>query len=639
MAERDGFGGIGRIRDIGDPYDSRRGNPRPQRVFSSKEELEDFLVNEELNRRAAIELEEQELLAGADDVRKQNDRLIAKQTGWETTVPREYQVGYSGVDTEEPRTITREDGKTYANPFYREKGAATDVDLGKTKSTEGGLLQRKFAPGIGAAYIERKQATSNIESRVVRDAFLELDPVKASQILSQSAGKEITPQFAGRVQQFLEALPELDVQGASYLAIQESTPGGISREALQRLAQSGEIGADPAVSAVAKAVNEGVIDETRSIESQARAVDPYMKAATDEKTKLIEKYKDMANASVGVKPKKAAEIVNPYLVPALMAEATEEYQGKRQPATYWDAPYPKGRIAINPRNVRLELLDPSALISERTAADLSLAYRDRETGELMRPTLGGAVNSLMQENRTPLIAIPDKEVKSEIRKTKKGKKYRANVFRGQEVSRFGDSGEAGYGDYRVGNTSAYKDEMYNIINDLIERETGMQLVTNQGIRDDKMAKLQKGLLARASTDPTANPTTELINLLAEGRNIDRNLGSQDTELSILATDRAKAEKEFYLQEGYQEVMQRYRNEAAIAQGSSNQPMPAEVKTSTYAYDNAPQTPSSRAPSTDNAVQSVNQANIPAGSRPITEQAPTFQRAVDFLTRFRRGKGI
>ena len=571
MAERDGLSGIGRIRDIGDPYDSRRGNPRPQRYFSSKEELEDFIANEELNRRAAAEVAEQELLAGADSARKTNDRVIAKQTG--------------KID---------------------------DV--------------KQFAPGIGSSYIERKQATTNVESRVVRNAFLELDPVKASQVLSQSAGKEITPQFAGRVQQYLNALPELDVQGASYLAVQESAPGGISREALQRLAQSGEIGADPAVSAVAKAVNEGVIDETRPIESQASAVDPYMKAATDEKTRLIDKYKDMANASVGVKPKRAAEIINPYLVPALMAEATEEYQGKRQPSTYWDAPYPKGRIAIDPRNVRLELLDPSALISDKTAADLSLAYRNRETGESMRPTLGGAINTIMQENRTPLIAIPDELVKG-------------GQFRGQRVSRFGDSGEQGYGDYRVGNTSAYKDEMYSVINELLERETGMQLVTNQGIRDKKMAGLQKGLLARASTDPKANPTTELINLLAEGRNIDRNLGSQDSGLSILATDRGIKEKDFYLNQGYQEVMQRYRNEAAIAQGSSNQPLPAEVKTSSYAYDNAPQTPSTTAPSTNNAVQSVNQANIPAGSRPTTEKAPAFQRAIDFLSRYRRGKGI
>jgi hypothetical protein len=181
--------------------------------------------------------------------------------------------------------------------------------------------------------------------------------------------------------------------------------------------------------------------------------------------------------------------------------------------------------------------------------------------------------------------------------------------------------------------------MYNIINDLLERETGMQLVTNQGITDNKMAGLQKGLFARASTDPKANPTTELIDLLAEGRNIDRNLGSQDTELSILATSRAQAEKDFYLQEGYQAKMQQYRNEAAIVQGSSNQPLRAEVKTSSYAYDNAPQTPSTTAPSTNNAVQSVNQANIPAGSRPTTEKAPAFQRAIDFLSRYRRGKGI
>ena len=564
------------------------------RVFSSKEELEDFLVNEELNRRAAAEVAE---LTGLQEA--------ARISG-----------------SEDPT------GVRYYQPVKKVQGT-------------------KYLPtGAGRRRIDNLQQDTRVSNRAQRIQFLELNPTDASQVLSQSVRSqdspidlEVTPEFAKRVQQYLTALPELDIKGAAYLAKQESTTGGISQEALQRLAQSGEIGADPAMAAVNKAVEAGVIDETRPITSQTRAVGPYMKATTDEKTRLIEKYKEMANASVGVKPKRAAEIVNPYLVPALMAEATEEYQGKKQPTTYWNAPYPKGQIAIDPRNVKLELLDPSALISDATADKFSLAYRDRETGELRSPTLGGAINSLMQENRTPLIAIPDAEVKPEIRATPKGKKYKINVFKGQEVSRFGDSGEPGYGEYRVGNTSAYKDEMYSLINELLERETGMQLVTNQGIRDKKMAGLQSALLSRASTDPKANPTTELINLLAEGRNIDRNLGSQDKALSILATDRGIKEKEFYLNQGYQEVMQRYRNEAAISQGSSNQPLPAEVKTSTYAYDNAPQTPSNRAPSTDNAVQSVNQANIPAGSRPTTEQAPAFRRAVDLLTRFRRGKGI
>jgi Spy/CpxP family protein refolding chaperone len=595
MAERDGFGGIGRIRDIGDPYDSRRGNPRPQRYFSSKEELEDFIANEELNRRAAAEVAELSALQEA-----------ARVSGSEDP---------TGVRYKQP----------IQNQMLERKGR-----LGREE------VVRKILPaGVGSRRVDNLQQDTRVSNRAQRIQFLELNPNDASQVLSQSAGREVPPEFAKRVQQYLTALPELDVRGAAYLAEQERAPGGLSREALQRLAQSGEIGADPAISAVAKAANEGVIDETRPIESQARAVDPYMKATTDEKTRLIDKYKDMANAAVGVKPKRAAEIINPYLVPALMAEASQEYTNKktgiskRQPATYWDTSI--GSFAIEPRNVRLELLDPSALISDKTAASLNLAYRNRETGELTSPTLGGAINTLMQENRTPLIAIPDKLVKG-------GK------FRGQKVSRFGDSGEQGYGDYRVGNTSAYKDEMYSLINDLLEKETGMQLVTNQGIRDEKMGGLQKALLARTSTNPAitdkdTNPTTELINSLAEGRNIDRNLGSQDKGLSILATSRAQAEKDFYLQEGYQAKMQQYRNEAAIAQGSSNQPLRAEVKTSSYAYDNAPQAPSTTAPSTNNAVQSVNQANIPAGSRPTTEKAPAFQRAIDFLSRYRRGKGI
>ena len=656
MAEREGFGGIGRIRDIGDPYDKRRGNPRPQRYFSSREELASFLANEELNRRAAAELAELEVGEDAAGFRKDNDRLIAKQTGWETTQPKEYQVGYSGVDTEEPRTITRNDGKTYANPFYREKGA-TEVDLGKTRFTQGGVQQKKFAPGIGYNYIKDKQAAIKDTGRELRDEFLALDPVEASRVFSEAAGEQIDPRFAKRIQGYLTALPELNIQQAAYLAAQEqsrvevpadalarraalqdakqksSAPllrdranTAISAEMLARLAASGEIGPDPAIAAVNRAANEGVYQGGRFEgdvlpADQADQLRQYIKQ--EEENALLTKYMDRANASVGVKPKKSAEIINPYLIPALMAEATEQYGDKFQPATYWDAPKPFGQLRVDPRNVSLELLDPSALLSDRSMETFSqLAYRNDE-GELVKPTLGQAINTIKQENRTPLIGIPDNQVEKNAKiKDEYGRTRTVDLFEGRVVKRFGDvAEEPGYGNYRVGNTSAYKDDMYLDINKLLEIETGKQLVTNQSAalaRDERMRGVQKLLLRQVMENPSENPTSDLIELLTEGRNIDRVMGSGDKNVGVLATSRAAQEMAWYEQEGYRKTMDQYMERAAIEQGSSTRPQIAEVKTSEYAYDNAPSAPSSTQVTGAQARGDAIQANIPAGNRPTTQ---------------------
>jgi len=560
MAEREGFGGIGRIRGIGDPYDPRRGNPRPQRYFSSKEELQDFLANEELKKRAAVEIAEQEIAAEAA-------RLAATE---DPTAVRYYS------------PVTKYDDTTY------------------------------LPTGAGTKRIENIERGERIEGRAIRQAFLDLDPTSAQQVLSQSAGTEITPEFTNRVRQYLTALPELDVRGASYLALQESNPQGMSAEALKRLGESGEIGKDPVAAAVARAGNEGVLDDTKPLSDQVRAVDPYIQATEDDKTRLVNKYKGVARETLtGVKAKGSANPINPYLVPALMANATEEYTNpttgitKMQPATYAVS---KNWRAIDPSGVSLELLDPSALISEASAEKFSLAYRNKETGEKERPTLGGAINSLMQEGRTPLIAIKDSDVQE-------GK------YQGLEVTRFGETGEKGYGNYRVGNTSAYKDQLYRDINELLERETGMQLVTNTGFPDKKMRELQNFLLSKSAVEETKNPTHAIMNMLAEGRNIDRKMGSADTNASILATDRGAADLDLYNKRGYALLMANITENAAIKQAASNQPQEGNYKTSSYAIDNAPETPSTTTPNRANDIESTPQANIPTGMRPKTAVAP------------------
>ena len=451
-------------------------------------------------------------------------------------------------------------------------------------------------------------------------------------------------------------MPELNIQQAAYLAAQEqsrvevpadalarraalqdakqksSAPllrdranTAISAEMLARLAASGEIGPDPAIAAVNRAANEGVYQGGRFEgdvlpADQADQLRQYIKQ--EEENALLTKYMDRANASVGVKPKKSAEIINPYLIPALMAEATEEYGNKMQPATYWDAPKPFGQLRVDPRNVSLELLDPSALLSDRSMDTFSqLAYRNDE-GELVKPTLGQAINTIKQENRTPLIAIPDELIVMDERKTKGGKKYTVPTYQGLDVKRIGDlAEEPGYGNYRVGNTSAYKDDMYLDINKLLEIETGKQLVTNQSAalaRDERMRGVQKSLLRRVMENPSENPTSDLIELLTEGRNIDRVMGSGDKNVGVLATSRAAQEMEWYEQEGYRKTMDQYMERAAIEQGSSTRPQIAEVKTSEYAYDNAPSAPSSTQVTGAQARGDAIQANIPAGNRPTTQ---------------------
>jgi hypothetical protein len=613
MAEREGFGGIGRIRDIGDPYDKRRGNPRPQRWFSTKEELASFLANEELNRRAAAEVAEIALQESIVEAASEDPTAVRYRQPVETEV-------------------------------YERKGR-----LGREEIT------RKILPtGVGRRRVQNIQEGSQAADRLQRDQFIELSPAEASRVLGgRGAGNE----FAERVQKYLIALPELDIQQAAYLvaqeqgridvpsdalarqsALQDAKPKSsaplmreranprITAEMLARLAASGEIGDDPVLTAINRAANEGVykggVFEGDVIPAdQSAQLSQYVKQA--EKNALLSKYKDQANASVGVKPKKSAEIINPYLIPALMAEATEEYGNKRQPATYWDAPKPFGQLRVDPRNVSLELLDPSALLSDRSMDTFSqLAYRNEE-GELVKPTLGQAINAIKQEGRTPLIAIPDNQVKKNQKiKDEYGRTRTVDLFKGNVVKRFGDvAEEPGYGNYRVGNTSAYKDDMYLDINKLLEIETGKQLVTNQSAalaRDERMRGVQKSLLRRVMENPSDNPTSDLIELLAEGRNIDRVMGSGDKNVGVLATSRAAQEMAWYEQEGYRKTMDQYMERAAIEQGSSTRPQIAEVKTSEYAYDNAPSAPSSTQVTGAQARGDAIQANIPAGNRPTTQ---------------------
>ncbi len=633
-------GGFRQWDDVDDPR--REIGPVPQELDvlglirpNPQEQYRGYLNKERLAKyKAAVRQRRREEQAGQDfllplEVEDIDDPYIRRQeiisVGTDNDPAAKYQAGQSDPApvVQRPRSLLDriKVALTGKDPEGRNLGQV----VGRVKRI-GDDKARILAPGTARNLIPTRQRERIAQEQQQREAFLALSANEASEVLSKNANRPIPPEFSGRVQGYLRALPEMSVTGAAYLAQNE---GNLTPEALGRLAVSGELGPDPAARGVISSLLSGASTSDESTSAQASAISPYIEAAKSKQ----QKYTDIPSIN-----KRSAEILDPYLVPVLMAEATEEYKGKRQPETFWNAPYPEGRKAINPRNVRLELLDPSALVSWDTADALGLTYRDVETGELRRPTLGAAINSIKQENRTPLIAIPDSEVGSD------------GTFKGQRV--YQDQrypvNAPGYSNYRVGNKSAYQDKMYNLVNDLLEMETKMQLVTNQGIRDEKMATLQRALLRNAIQETSVNPTTDIINLLAEGRNIDRQAGSQDKGLATLATDRALKEKQFYLgsniNEGADnpisiaEGMNRYRNwaQVAIAQGASNRPKPqGEIKTSTYAYDNAPESPNPVDSAPSAPTDPVNNEYISA----LKRASMGDPNAIEFVKAFRLAKRL
>ena len=262
--------------------------------------------------------------------------------------------------------------------------------------------------------IEVRDAVGNIRSEnPFQDLVLGDD---AEKVFSKLLGKPVSPTVARRAKEYIGALPELNPEQAVYLATQDIKNLGVRRESVEntgrnklspeqierrkllrekipqeprgtqldprvveKIGQMGEIRRDPLNKFLASLAISGVIDPEQRAESQIRAntreniaKEAVERLRADEMKQLTASEQELENLLSRVGKKLVDGRRNPlqketkggvdtarFLVPALLAEGSEEYKGKKQPKTYQSAP---GQRRFDARAIELGLLDPTALI-------------------------------------------------------------------------------------------------------------------------------------------------------------------------------------------------------------------------------------------------------------------------------------
>ena len=233
--------------------------------------------------------------------------------------------------------------------------------------------------------------------------------------------------------------------------------------------------------------------------------------------------------------------------------------------------------------------------------------------DLVPMTLGQAVNAIVEQNRTPLVVRPEGGVYEDPSGATRA------TGTGQKVFYRGDYG--GMDNYRVGVDSQYKLQMYEDLRNLIERQTGMQLIANTRLKDPAIERIQRAMLARSIPEsdmrikgpqnPKAaqkafpgkqvavsdvrgdSPMFDIINQLRAGRNIPP---SDISQVSILASTQGP-EGQFYRElVGRQIADQRQKTRAIKADAARNAavnaagsaiPAKAAPISDTYDLSNAP----------------------------------------------------
>lgn len=556
--------------------------------------------------------------------------------------------------------------------------------------------------------IERTMAEQALDEEMARqrgrDILQDLDPSSPfaavaggftpEQVFSAELGRPVSATIASRAADYVRVLdltPDQAVKLAEVEAVADaSSPDRARRRPipaswLEKIAESGELTPDPAARAVVRAAMEGVLDEETPIEAQARALDPYLQAAEAISARSGEPFRELSeaeNADIAATTgygrklpggrrnpnnKNVRERLDtPYLVPALLAAATEAYAGRggvtgMQPPTVAIG----GQRLYDPRKVSLALLDPRAELPadlgylrpaaqdkqvsggfgrdvnvptlEALAGELhGLPARDdiAATREYVPMTLGQAVQDIIYRNRTPLAEIPHNEVyegpSGELIHRRTGQKiYRARNQSGGKES----------ATYRIGRDSEFSTEAFREFGDLIEQVTGQRVVVNEKLRDPGLQRLQRVALGRALPDdalgvrgPTrggwdmkgnlvpgverflpvegSNPTYDLMRALARGGA----LPPAETAVPVLAQD--SSELAFY-----RDLL-----------GDQMAGMRAAVAPPANSLLNAPAPRVDYTPQVAAAIPDTARAHVEAGLA-APEDSPRRRAAVDFLQRF------
>jgi len=459
------------------------------------------------------------------------------------------------------------------------QGAQAPAALGRPAQYASRNYVRLRPGGRGEGYAmdraAREQAiASEMERQSVRDALASIDPaspfaavaaeVSPEQVLSAALGRPVSPSIANRAKQYVEIL-NLTAPQAVKLAEREAlapNPRQASRVLptnwVQVVADTGELGPDPAAQGLLRAAIEGAVDETTPIEAQARALDPYLQAAEAVVADSGDRYRvltpgenaEMTAISGGGRKttggrrnpfnKEVKERVSdPYLVPVLLSEATEPIWRKnpggqweeagKQPATIVVGQRPGGgkQRVYDASAVKIGLLDPRAELPadlgylrradpdktvsggygrevnaptlEQLGAELhGFAARDdlAAVSESVPMTLGQAVQDIIYRNRTPLVELPHADVAESADGRLLHRQTGVEVF---PVAGRQSGGEAS-ATYRYGRNSEYDTAAFREFGNLIEAVTGQRPVVNERLQDSGLWRVQRAALDRSLSD-------------------------------------------------------------------------------------------------------------------------------------------
>jgi hypothetical protein len=621
----------------------------------------------------------------------------------------------------------REQGDRLIKSVFKRAGldGGDKVRYPRARRDERMVFEQAAAEAALNAEMERQQARDTLSNIDPNSPFAALaGGYTPEQVLSEVLGRPVSPSIAGRAVDYVKILdlsPDQAVKLAEVearampraRARQERQP--IPASWLEKIAATGELGPDPAAQGAIRAAMEGVIDETSPIEAQATGLDPYIRAAEAVAASSGEVYRDLGpeerailNAQSGTGRKLSGgrrnpldkevkeRMTDPYLVPILLAKASEEFTDRsgnpvRQPPTLRLGP---GQRVYDPRQVQLALLDPRAELDpslgylRRVAPDQSEsgAY-DKAVGaptidptsrlgigaqasqeiagaglaaiedpavrrESAPMTLGQAVQDIIYRNRTPLVEIPYSQIEErpdgQLIHTRTG----TPIFEIENGKRGPESAT-----FRFGRNSEYKIEAFREFGDLIEKLTGQRAVVNERLRDPGMQRLQRAALARAMPEealgvrgPTQgawdasgkiNPAVERA-LPVEGsnptfdlmRSLARGSTLEPAPTEVPAVVRQGREADFY-RELLGPQMSQMRNQAAQTMGSA--------RPSSLMYNSDKVSPmNSPAPQVEYTadiaakIPEAVRGNVEAGMN-APENSPSRRAAVDFLTRFMRNR--
>lgn len=525
--------------------------------------------------------------------------------------------------------------------------------------------------------LDRREMDAAIQAKIIQqgvnDAIVAGTPPEIA--FSQALGRPVSPSIASRAQKYAEIL-DLAPPQAVKLAEREALKAGTTRDIrvipanwLQAIAESGELGPDPAAQGALRAAMEGVIDVETPIEAQTRALDPYMRAAEAVAMAPTQPYRTLSpgeNADISLQSgagrklrggrrnpfsKEVGErLSDPYLVPVLLAEASEPVWRKDnagqwvqqgvQPPTIVVGQDPSGRKqrVFDAAAVELGLLDPRAPLPadmgylrfaapskevsgsygaevnaptlERLGDELhGFAARDdiAAVRESVPMTLGQAVQDILYRHSTPIRDYRREDLLADEKDQYYHKQTGTPVF---ELDN--QQADAPVKSYRVGSKLMYGTGAYQEFSDLIEKATGrpLRVIANEKLIDPALNQLQREALQvslPADWIKTKEENSPIYDIM-QALAKGKSLPPADVDVTVLAD--SPTEKAFYLQ----------RDDKGLGLGIQQR------------LESLKQAAIGATPDVMMQIPEAARANIEAGLQ-APASSPRYRAARDFLARF------